>query len=58
MQNPTLLLSYFYHMYTALLAGGQVIKKVVKKSFSPPEGEGLNTFDFESKSRMVKFGSS
>lgn len=41
-------------MYTALLAGGQMIKKVVKKSFDPPEGEGLNTFDFESKSRMVR----
>ncbi|GAB9472160.1 Serrate RNA effector molecule [Globisporangium polare] len=52
-KNPTLLLSYFYHMYTALLAGGQMIKKVVKKSFDPPEGEGLNTFDFESKSRMA-----
>lgn len=41
-------------MYMTLLAGGQTIMKVVKKSFDPPEGEGLNTFDFGAKSRMVR----
>ncbi|TYZ57745.1 hypothetical protein PybrP1_001243 [[Pythium] brassicae (nom. inval.)] len=51
--NPTLLLAYFYHMYTALLVGGQMMRKFVKKSFEPPAGEGLNIFDFGSKSKMA-----
>lgn len=41
-------------MYTALLAGGQLVRKFVKKSFEPPAGEGLHVFDFGSKSKMVR----
>ncbi|RLN51353.1 hypothetical protein BBJ29_008641 [Phytophthora kernoviae] len=40
-------------MYMAMLAGGQIIQKLVKKSFAPPAGEGLNAFAFNVKSRMV-----
>ncbi|DBA04412.1 TPA: hypothetical protein N0F65_010008 [Lagenidium giganteum] len=50
--DPVLLLPYFYHMYLAVLAGGNIIKKLVKRSLAPPDGEGLHTFEFEVKSRM------
>ncbi|RQM17925.1 hypothetical protein DD237_002653 [Peronospora effusa] len=46
LQNPTLVLPYCYHMYMAMLAGGVMIKKMVKRSFTPPEGQGLNCFAF------------
>ncbi|CAI5729029.1 unnamed protein product [Peronospora effusa] len=45
-KNPTLVLPYCYHMYMAMLAGGVMIKKMVKRSFTPPEGQGLNCFAF------------
>ncbi|TMW55032.1 hypothetical protein Poli38472_013794 [Pythium oligandrum] len=51
-ENPYLLLSYSYHMYAAILAGGQMIRKMVSKSFELPEGVGLSTFDYKT-SRMV-----
>ncbi|RLN91534.1 hypothetical protein BBJ28_00015803 [Nothophytophthora sp. Chile5] len=53
-KDPTLVVPYCYHMYMAMLAGGQMIEKMVKTSFSPPEGEGLNAFAFNVKSRMDK----
>jgi heme oxygenase len=37
----------------AMLAGGQIIKKIVKKSLQPPENAGLDAFEFNTKSRMV-----
>ncbi|RLN97599.1 hypothetical protein BBJ28_00011436 [Nothophytophthora sp. Chile5] len=52
-KDPTLVVPYCYHMYMAMLAGGQMIEKMVKTSFSPPEGEGLNAFAFNVKSRMA-----
>ncbi|TDH70017.1 hypothetical protein CCR75_008223 [Bremia lactucae] len=49
-KNPILVLPYCFHMYMAMLAGGTMIKKLVKKSFAPPEGKGLNCFVFDVKS--------
>ncbi|GLD97076.1 hypothetical protein PINS_up005759 [Pythium insidiosum] len=51
-QNPELLLAYFYHMYTALLAGGQMVKKMVKRSFDLKESAGLEVFEF-TKNRLA-----
>ncbi|KAF1784998.1 heme oxygenase-like, multi-helical [Phytophthora cactorum] len=39
----------------AMLAGGTMIKKLVKRSLAPPEGEGLNCFAFDVKSNKVDF---
>ncbi|KAF4035537.1 Heme oxygenase [Phytophthora infestans] len=52
-KNPILVLPYCYHMYMAMLAGGAMIKKLVKRSFAPPEGEGLNSFAFDVKSNKA-----
>ena len=38
-------------MYLALLAGGQIIKKIVKKSLGTSSDEGFSMFEFESVSR-------
>ncbi|KAJ0402341.1 hypothetical protein ATCC90586_006537 [Pythium insidiosum] len=51
-QNPELLLAYFYHMYTALLAGGQMVRKMVKRSFDLKETTGLEVFEF-TKNRLA-----
>ncbi|KAL4128733.1 hypothetical protein PRNP1_007853 [Phytophthora ramorum] len=52
-KNPILALPYCYHMYMAILAGGMMIKKLVKRSFKPPEGDGLNAFAFDVKSNKA-----
>uniref|UniRef100_H3HB61 SAC3/GANP/THP3 conserved domain-containing protein n=1 Tax=Phytophthora ramorum TaxID=164328 RepID=H3HB61_PHYRM len=52
-KNPILALPYCYHMYMAILAGGVMIKKLVKRSFKPPEGDGLNAFAFDVKSNKA-----
>ncbi|KAG7385766.1 Heme oxygenase 2 [Phytophthora pseudosyringae] len=52
-KDPILVLPYCYHMYMAMLAGGMMIKKLVKRSFAPPEGEGLNCFAFDVKSNKA-----
>ncbi|ETN06355.1 hypothetical protein PPTG_13703 [Phytophthora nicotianae INRA-310] len=52
-KDPTLVLPYCYHMYMAMLAGGAMIKKLVKRNFAPPEGEGLNCFAFDVKSNKA-----
>ncbi|KAG6623425.1 Heme oxygenase [Phytophthora cinnamomi] len=52
-KDPMLVLPYCYHMYMAILAGGMMIKKLVKKSFKPPEGEGLHAFAFDIKSNKA-----
>lgn len=52
-EDPVLVLPYCYHMYMAMLAGGVMIKKLVKRSFAPPEGEGLNCFAFDVKSNKA-----
>jgi hypothetical protein len=54
-QDPILLLAYTYHMYMALLFGGQMIRKMVKRSFSLQEEVGLQTFGFGGKSKMVRY---
>jgi heme oxygenase len=44
-KNPTLLLAYVYHMYMAILAGGQMIKKMAKKTMGLPKDEGTALLD-------------
>lgn len=38
---------YVHSMYLALLAGGQIIKRIVKKTLLLPGDEGLEIFKFE-----------
>ncbi|CAH0474176.1 unnamed protein product [Peronospora belbahrii] len=40
-------------MYMAMLAGGMMIKKLVKRSFTRPEGQGVNCFAFRVKSNKT-----
>ncbi|CAH0518640.1 unnamed protein product [Peronospora belbahrii] len=40
-------------MYMAMLAGGMMIKKLVKRSFTRSEGQGVNCFAFRVKSNKT-----
>ena len=42
--DPLLLLPYAYSMYSAILAGGSIIKRMVRKAFSLKTDEGVETF--------------
>ncbi|KAL7681637.1 putative hem oxygenase [Plasmopara halstedii] len=53
-KNPVLVLPYCYHMYMAMLAGGMMIKKLVRRSFALPEGKGLHCSTFDVKSNKVR----
>lgn len=46
------ILSYFYHMNMALMAGGYFIKKAVKYSFSLKSDDGVRVFTFEEPARI------
>lgn len=51
-KDPTLLLPYLYHMYMAILAGGQMIKKMAKRTMGLPHDKGTALLDLpESVSR-------
>lgn len=52
-QNPMLLIPHCYQQYMATLAGGRLTKKLVKRSFSLKTIDGINTYEFSVKSRMV-----
>lgn len=43
--NPTLLLAYMYHMYMAILAGGQIIKKMARRTMNLPKDQGTALLD-------------
>lgn len=49
-----LLIPHCYQQYMATLAGGRLSKKLVKRSFSLKTSEGVNTYEFSVKSRMVR----
>ena len=42
---------YVHSMYLALLAGGETIKRIVKKTLCLPGDEGLEIFDFKGTER-------
>ena len=44
--NPYLLISHHYTRYIGDLSGGQILKGIAKKALNPPEGKGLNFYDF------------
>jgi len=46
-EDPTLLIAYIHSMYLALLAGGKIIKKIVKKSLGTSSEQGLAIFNFD-----------
>jgi len=46
-KDPTMLIAYIHSMYMALLAGGQIIKKIVQKSLGMSGDEGLSIFEFD-----------
>ncbi|KAI9913687.1 hypothetical protein PsorP6_006488 [Peronosclerospora sorghi] len=52
-KDPILVLPYFYHMYMAMLAGGMIIKKMVQRSFTLPEKQGLNSFSYHVENPKV-----
>ena len=45
-QDPYLLLAHHYTRYIGDLSGGQILCKIAKSALNPPEGEGLNFYDF------------
>jgi len=50
--NPILLLAYVHSMYLALLAGGQIIKRIVRRTLGLEKGSGLCVFEFDDSSRL------
>ena len=54
--RPLLLISYFYHLNMALLAGGQLIKRLAKRGMNLPKGCGVALFDYGtcSQRRAIK----
>lgn len=48
-----LLIPHCYQQYMATLAGGRLTKKLVKRSFSLKTSDGITTYEFSVKSRMV-----
>lgn len=50
-QSPAII-SYFYHMNMALMAGGYFIKKAVKHAFSLKTDDGVRMFTFEDPARI------
>ena len=51
MQKPHLLIPYCFHLNLAMMAGGQMIKKMVVKAFSLPPNEGVHTFEMDVPNR-------
>jgi heme oxygenase len=49
--EPTLLVAYVHSMYLALLAGGQIIKRIVKKTLGLTDEQGLDLFNFDAVER-------
>lgn len=44
--RPLLLIAYFYHLNMALLAGGQMIKRLAKRGMNLPKGRGVALFEY------------
>lgn len=49
--NPVLLIAYIHSMYLALLAGGQILKRIIKKTLGLSGELGLSLFEFEDINR-------
>eukprot|EP01118_Nematostelium_gracile_P008314 TRINITY_DN2754_c0_g1_i1.p2 TRINITY_DN2754_c0_g1~~TRINITY_DN2754_c0_g1_i1.p2 ORF type:complete len:182 (+),score=46.73 TRINITY_DN2754_c0_g1_i1:186-731(+) len=46
-KEPLILIAIIYHLYMALLAGGQIIRGWAKRSMRLPEHDGTNIFEFD-----------
>jgi heme oxygenase len=46
-ENPLALLAYVYAMYGAIMAGGFIIKRMVRRAFSLKTNEGVHIFEVE-----------
>ena len=44
--RPLVLVAYFYHLNMALLAGGQMIKRLAKRGMNLPKGSGVALFEY------------
>ena len=44
--DPTLLLPYAYHMYMAILSGGQMIRRLARRAMALPDGRGVRALEF------------
>ena len=52
--NSPAIVSYFYHMNMALMAGGFFIKKAVKRAFNLQTDDGVRTFTYEGVENVKK----
>ncbi|ELU13716.1 hypothetical protein CAPTEDRAFT_26888, partial [Capitella teleta] len=54
-KTPILLIAYVHSMYLAILAGGQIIKKIIRRSLGLVGNDGLAIFEFsESEESRLK----
>ena len=54
-EDPYLLIAHHYTRYIGDLSGGQILKQITKRVLTPPEGEGLNFYDFTSIPNAKEF---
>ena len=47
-QNPYLLVAHHYTRYIGDLSGGKILKEITARVLNPPEGKGLDFYEFPS----------
>ena len=47
-QNPYLLVAHHYTRYIGDLSGGKILKEITSRVLNPPEGKGLDFYEFPS----------
>lgn len=47
--EPALLIAHLYTQHSAILAGGQMIRRMARKAMQLPDGCGTKTFEFDSE---------
>lgn len=52
--NPLLLTAYFYGLYVAFAAGGQILKRRIIKNLDLKDGDGTHFFDFDGGAAEAK----
>mmetsp|Transcript_17598 Transcript_17598/g.28657 ORF Transcript_17598/g.28657 Transcript_17598/m.28657 type:complete len:232 (+) Transcript_17598:89-784(+) len=50
-ERPICLLPYVYHNWMAILAGGQIIRRLATHGMSLPHGKGVSMFAFDGETR-------
>jgi heme oxygenase (biliverdin-producing, ferredoxin) len=53
-RDPLLLTAYFYGLYIAFAAGGQILRRRIRKILELPEGHGTAFFEFDQGADVVK----